>query len=87
MAATIGSIIIGMPLIFLLWHIFKTEGKRPDGYTDISARPIIPAVVIDINMPFSSMVVFMTKLALASIPAIMLITISVIFRLSGFGCV
>lgn len=68
--------VIGVPVLMLIWHIWKTDGRRPDGYKDIHDRPVIPAVILDINMPFSSMVVFMFKLALAALPAIMLIAIA-----------
>jgi hypothetical protein len=66
---------IGVPILMLVWHVWKTDGKRPDGYKDIHDRPVIPAVILDVNMPFSSMVVFMFKLALASLPAIILLMI------------
>ena len=36
-----------------------------------SAQPI---VVMDIHMPFLSMVIFLVKLAIASIPAILILT-------------
>lgn len=68
-------LVVGIPVLMLVWHIWKTDGRRPDGYKDIHDRPVIPAVILDINMPFSSMVVFMFKLALAALPAIFLIVI------------
>lgn len=68
--------VVGVPVLMLIWHIWKTDGRRPDGYKDIHDRPVIPAVILDINMPFSSMVVFMFKLALAALPAILLIAIA-----------
>lgn len=85
MNAGFGALLLGVPLLFLIWHVWKTDGKRPDSYTDIHDRPIIPAVIIDINMPFSSMVVFMTKLALAALPAIILIVIAVIFLVAALS--
>jgi len=39
----------------------------------------------DFNMPFSSMVIFMVKWAIASIPAIIIIWILVIILISVFG--
>ena len=39
----------------------------------------------DFNMPFSSMVVFMVKWAIASIPAIIIIWILVMILISIFG--
>ena len=39
----------------------------------------------DFNMPFSSMVIFMVKWAIASIPAIIIIWILVIILISIFG--
>ena len=39
----------------------------------------------DFNMPFSSMVIFMVKWAIASIPAIIIIWILVMILISVFG--
>ena len=39
----------------------------------------------DFNMPFSSMVIFMVKWAIASIPAIIIIWILVMILISIFG--
>ena len=66
-------IVFGLPLLIFIWHSFKIGGNRPDGYKPIQDRPVIPAVVIDIDMPFASMVVLLFKLALAAIPAILLL--------------
>lgn len=66
-------IIIGLPLLIFIWHSYKTGGHRPDGYQPIKDQAVIPAVVIDVDMPFASMVVFLFKLALAAIPAILLL--------------
>ena len=41
--------------------------------------------VKDFNMPFSSMVIFMVKWAIASIPAIIIIWILVMILISVFG--
>jgi hypothetical protein len=76
-------LLVILPMLFYLWHTQKTSGKRPDAYHDISARPVIPAVIIDIDMPFTSMVVFMFKLALAALPAIMLVAITLGILFSG----
>jgi len=75
-------VVVGLPLMIFIWHSYKTGGNRPDGYKPIQDRPIIPAMVIDVDMPFTSMVVFLFKLALASIPAVLLLVI-VLFFLYG----
>jgi len=42
--------------------------------------------IVDIRMPFMSMVVFMVKAAIASIPAMLILSVigSIIFALLGF---
>ena len=42
-------------------------------------------VIRDFNMPFSSMVIFMVKWAIASIPAIIIIWILFMILISVFG--
>lgn len=42
-------------------------------------------VVVDIKMPFMSMVVFMVKWAIASIPAIIILTVLVVIFGGIFG--
>tara|TARA_Y100001960_G_scaffold96243_1_gene103506 strand:- start:169 stop:354 length:186 start_codon:yes stop_codon:yes gene_type:complete len=42
-------------------------------------------IVSDFNMPFISMVVFMVKWAIASIPAIIIIWLLLMFLISMFG--
>ena len=67
-------LILIVPFIIWLWHMNRTDGKRPSAFAKIDGEPVRPAVIIDIAMPFSSMVVFITKLAIAALPAIVLIT-------------
>lgn len=50
--------------------ITVNESATPD-----RAREACSVKVVDINMPFNSMVVFMVKWALASIPAILILSI------------
>ena len=42
-------------------------------------------IVSDFNMPFISMVIFMVKWAIASIPAIIIIWLLLMFLVSMFG--
>jgi len=42
-------------------------------------------IVSDFNMPFISMVIFMVKWAIASIPAIIIIWLLLMFLISMFG--
>jgi predicted membrane metal-binding protein len=73
------SIILGASVaivLALVWVSYLRE-KRPDPYKDITNRPTIPAVVIDIDMPFGSMVLFFAKLALAGIPALIIVMLVV----------
>ncbi len=41
-------------------------------------------VITDVNMPFSSMVVFLVKLALASIPALMIVWVVLVVFMMAF---
>ena len=68
----------------LVWVILKRE-KRPNPYQDIASRPVIPAVVIDFDMPFGSMVILLLKLALASLPALFLLILVLVFFLGLLG--
>ena len=68
----------------LVWVMFKRE-KRPDPYKDIASRPVIPAVVIDFDMPFGSMVILLLKPALASLPALFLLILVLVFFLALLG--
>ena len=72
-------VVIGLPLLIFIWHANKTGGHRPDAYKPIQDRPVIPAVIIDVDMPFPSMVVFLFKLALAAIPAVLLLGLVLFF--------
>ena len=72
--ANIIYIAIVFLVMALLWVHFLRE-KRPDPYKDIASRPVIPAVVIDFDMPFGSMVLFLAKLAIASIPAMLIVVV------------
>jgi hypothetical protein len=76
-------LVIGVPLLLFLWHSWKTADSRPNAYNDIHARPVIPAVIIDVDMPFPSMVVFLFKLALAALPALVMLTLVLGFLLGG----
>lgn len=44
-----------------------------------------PVVVLDVNMSFGSMVVFMIKWALAAIPALLILTLIGFFAIALFG--
>lgn len=72
-----------LPLFFVLWHSTKTSGKRPDAYRKIDERPIIPAVIIDVDIPFASMVTLLFKLAIAALPAIVLVIVVLGFLFGG----
>lgn len=61
-----------VPVLIYIWHADRVS-SRPSAYKDIKDRPVIPAVILDVDMPFSSMVVFMTKLAIAMLPALILV--------------
>lgn len=76
-------LVVGVPLLIFLWHGWKTADTRPSAYNDIHARPIVPAVVIDVDMPFPSMVVFLFKLALAALPALLMLALVLGFLLGG----
>ena len=52
---------------------------------DLEVRKWINHTIKDFNMPFSSMVIFMVKWAIASIPAIIIIWILVMILISVFG--
>lgn len=68
-----------LALIFIAmlgWAVWQSQDKRPSPYTDISKIMPQPVIVLDVEMPFSSMILFMVKLALASIPALIIITIA-----------
>lgn len=65
-----------------------TRDRRPKASTDISARPIIPAVIIDFDMPFMSMVMFLVKVAFAAIPALFILIVAgmiIVGLLGGFS--
>lgn len=72
-------VLVGLPLLIFIWHGNKIGGHRPDAYKPIQDRPVIPAVVIDVDMPFASMVVFLFKLSLAAIPALLLLGLVLFF--------
>jgi hypothetical protein len=76
---TILGFLIGAPVLIYVWHLSKIGGNRPDPYHPIKDRPVIPAVVIDVDLPFASMVVLLFKLAVAAIPAVVLLTLVVLF--------
>ena len=46
------------------------------------SAPLQPVVVTDIRMPFTSMVMFMVKWAIAAIPAILILVVIVTFAVS-----
>lgn len=80
-------------IVFILvlgWAIWQSQTKRPNPYTDISGSTPQPVVIIDVEMPFASMVLFMVKLVLATIPAALLATLlftlaSALFMGLGLG--
>jgi len=72
--ANIIFLVIVAIIMALIW-VSYLRGKRPNPYKDIEARPTIPAVIIDIDMPFGSMVLFLSKIAIASIPALVIVFI------------
>ena len=85
----LSSILAGALIVIVLalaW-VSYLRGRRPDPYSDIASRPVIPAVIIDIDMPFGSMVLFLAKLALAGIPAliIVLLVVSILLALLSFA--
>lgn len=58
----------------IIWAAWQSQSKRPNPYTDVSGTPITPVVVIDLEMPFASMVLFLVKLVLAAIPEALIAT-------------
>lgn len=75
---TVNTLVLGLlavPVIILIYHLTRVDGARPDAYSDISKRPIIPAVIVDVDMPFASLVTFMLKLAVAALPAMILVAV------------
>lgn len=59
--------------------------RRERASASRTSGPANPVVVVDLQMPFNSMVVFMVKWALASIPAVMILAAAaaVAFALLG----
>lgn len=49
--------------------------------------PVTRVVVTDVNMSFSSMVVFMVKWAIASVPALIILSLIILVLLTLFGSV
>lgn len=72
---TIWTFLLLLPLAILLYHAYRVTGTRPDAYRDISDRPTIPVVVVDIDMPFPSMVALMLKIAVAAMPAMAIMAV------------
>jgi hypothetical protein len=71
-----------VPLLLYFWHSGKAS-DRPDAYKNIRDRPVIPAVILDIDMPFASMVVFMTKIIIAMLPALILVGLLLTLMFGG----
>lgn len=84
MATYLVIVVIVIPLLVYVWHANKA-GNRPDPFRKIDDRPVIPAVVIDVDMPISSMIVFLFKLALAAIPALILLVLVMALLLGGLA--
>jgi hypothetical protein len=65
--------------------------QPPPGVEPISGTPLIRVIVTDIHMPFGSMVGFMVKWAIASIPALLIlfvlfvVAMGVLTMMTGFG--
>lgn len=70
-----GLIVLIAFMAILGWAIWQSQNKRPSPYTDISNAMPQPVVVIDVEMPFGSMVLFLVKLAMAAIPAMIMLAI------------
>jgi hypothetical protein len=51
------------------------EDKSQEGRSRMSERDVNQVVVTDIKMPFWSMVIFLVKLAIAAIPAFIILAI------------
>lgn len=59
--------------------------EQPQSHTVAEKKIISSVVVVDIQMPFGSMVTFMVKWVLASIPAIVILFVIGIFLAAIFG--
>jgi hypothetical protein len=52
---------------------------------DVSTAPIVRVTVVDLDLPFGSMIGFMVKWALASIPAFLILFFFFVFVVTVFG--
>jgi hypothetical protein len=65
----------------------RLSGMIPKEQNSLENQEKIRVTVVDITMPFSSMVFFMVKWAVASIPALTILLILGVFLLSLAGSV
>jgi hypothetical protein len=73
--------------------VFGVEGERgvrltgmiPKEQNNLENQQKIKVTVVDIKMPFSSMVLFMVKWAVASIPALTILLLLGVFALGLMG--
>jgi hypothetical protein len=64
-----------------------TVVTQPAPYSSVSGSPLQQVVVTDIHMPFGSMVGFMVKWAIASIPALIILVLLGIIIGGTFGTI
>ena len=65
--------IIAVVLIALVAFIAYVDIKKKNDEPEVSPEDVSRVEITDIKMPFGSMVVFMVKWAIASIPAIIIL--------------
>ena len=65
--------IIAVVLIALVAFIAYVDIKQKNDEPEVSPEDVSRVEITDIKMPFGSMVVFMVKWAIASIPAIIIL--------------
>ena len=65
--------IIAVALIALVTLVIYFDIKKKDDSSEVESEDVSRVEITDIKMPFGSMVVFMVKWAIASIPAIIIL--------------
>ena len=65
--------IIAVVLIALVALVVYFDIKKKSNEPEVSATDVSRVEITDVKMPFGSMVVFMVKWAIASIPAIIIL--------------
>ncbi len=65
--------IIAVALIALVTLVIYFDIKKKDDSSEVESEDVSRVEITDIKMPFGSMVVFMVKWAIASIPAIIVL--------------